>query len=196
MPARDAYVTASAPSAHRSLWQPQDRHRGLMACVGGTGRSTSLTDGSALTPQFCTRHASAVKCVLRARTAQIQLFQGLALLARELSTALQTDCVDNSTTLRAGWHRTCRRNAALKPLPRGEVLARSLGAQSRRTSGPHGRRFFKFNASPLSRRSPPPAQLVEPFPKRSPLQRSRYFAQNQLSASRLCARCRGRYWRT
>src|SRR6202140_5427589 len=69
--------------------------------------SVVLLARGVLTPQPIARRSSPAKCTHRARTAQIQSFQRLALLARELSTALRTDCVDNLPVLHGGWHRQC-----------------------------------------------------------------------------------------
>src|ERR1700694_5503409 len=69
--------------------------------------SVVLLASGVLTPQPIARRSSPAKCTHRARTAQIQSFQRLALLARELSTALRTDCVDNLPVLHGGWHRQC-----------------------------------------------------------------------------------------
>src|ERR1700693_3006938 len=64
--------------------------------------SVVLLASGVLTPQPIARRSSPAKCTLRARAAQIQSFQRLARLARELSTALRTDCVDNLPVLHEG----------------------------------------------------------------------------------------------
>src|SRR6202165_5507595 len=64
--------------------------------------SVVLLASGVLTPQPSARVSSPAKVTHRARTAQIQSFQRLALLARELSTALRTDCVDNLPVLHGG----------------------------------------------------------------------------------------------
>lgn len=61
-----------------------------------------------LTEKFRTGHWRSVERTHRARTEQIQSFQGLAPLARELSAALQRDCVDNSGAVSVGWWRQTR----------------------------------------------------------------------------------------